>query len=315
MPGVVNAPPAGAVPPYATFAATPYAAPTEPATQPIPQAGAETRTYSEYSSAGFGTPPTSPAGTGPAPGSLTYTRSATRRHPYGWLAVAAVTAIVVAAGFLAASTLRSDDTVTGPAAPATQVAAPADPTQPAQPAQPAPTGLTPAEPAPAVPAPITTTVPPAEPLTEAEPGQEPPPVTRLDRVGMVTIDNGLTDPRAQDVAAMLDTYFTGINAHDMDLVASVLDPSGVVDPASPREMQALADDTSTTRDDDVTLWSLTGKGSTLRAHVTFRSRQQAGMGPRSDPGQTCTRWELDYTLRARSDGYRIVRSSGPPSAC
>lgn len=125
-------------------------------------------------------------------------------------------------------------------------------------------------------------------------------------VGIVTIDPGVGDARAADVAAMFDTYFGGINDKDYGRVGSVLDPAGSVDPSDAAQMKSLARGTRSTTDSNVVLTGLgdqTG-GGLLTADVTFVSHQNPGDGPRGRSGETCTEWTIHYTVS--DDGaYRI----------
>jgi hypothetical protein len=126
--------------------------------------------------------------------------------------------------------------------------------------------------------------------------------------GLVGIDPSVTDPRAPGVAAVLDTYFNGINDKDYDAVAGVLDPEGVIDPGNPSHMDALAEGTRSTHDSDIVLNSLTGaRADRLKAGVDFRSEQASGDGPLRAPEETCTRWSLVYTITVRSDGAYLIR--------
>ena len=144
----------------------------------------------------------------------------------------------------------------------------------------------------------------------AEPTSAPPTAS-----GIVTIAPAVTDERALDVATMFDTYFGGINRKDYAAVGSVLDPAGSIDPGNPAQMQAVADGTRTTQDSDVTLVGLADAAdSLLRAEVTFRSTQAAGNGPRGRSGETCTSWDIVYTVTL-GDAYRIEKSKATSAPC
>jgi hypothetical protein len=190
--------------------------------------------------------------------------------------------------------LRSPDEPSSAGSPAT-TAAPAEP----QPGEPQPTGSEP----------IGTTAP--EPTGEGSTDEPPPAPTA---VGIVRIGAGLTDDRAAEVATMFDTYFAGINAKDYDQVGSVLDPAGSIDPTDAGAMAELADGTRTTRDTGIALNRLLDLGGDrVRAEVTFRSTQKAGDGPRGRTGETCTRWDIAYTLS--TPPYRILRSTASSRPC
>ncbi|MBO3738440.1 hypothetical protein [Actinoplanes flavus] len=144
----------------------------------------------------------------------------------------------------------------------------------------------------------------------------PVPVLENDRAGLVTVAAAVTDPRAGDVADMLDTYFTGINERDYRAVAGVLDPAGEIDPADARQMAAFAEGTSTTRDSDVVLVRLAEAASgRLRAEVTFRSEQKDGHGPPERLDETCTRWRAVYVLSTTGNTYRLLRGDATSEPC
>jgi hypothetical protein len=171
---------------------------------------------------------------------------------------------------------------------------------------PAPVAATPVEPPPA---PTEATTIPPEPTGEG-PAGEPSPTA----AGLVRIGPGVTGDRAAGVAAMFATYYGGINAKDYDQVGSVLDPAGSIDPADDGDMADLARGTRTTRDSDIVLNRLLDLGGAqIRAEVTFRSNQRSGDGPRGRTGETCTRWDIAYTLSFPP--YKIVRSTASSAPC
>ncbi|MEU4623055.1 hypothetical protein AB0G04_24165 [Actinoplanes sp. NPDC023801] len=161
---------------------------------------------------------------------------------------------------------------------------------------------------------------PAAPVT-ADPVAAPSdpsraPILEDAAVRLVTVHPAVDDPRAADVAAMFDTYFTGINERDYRAVARVLDPAGELDPGVPGQLKAFAEGTSTSRDSDVVLRRLTSAASgRLRAEVSFLSRQKAGHGPPERPGETCTRWDVVYVLTADGGAYRMLRGDGTNQPC
>jgi hypothetical protein len=161
------------------------------------------------------------------------------------------------------------------------------------------------------PAAASTTVPaPAPSVTRATP------ILEDGDVQLVTVHPAVDDPRAADVAAMFDTYFTGINERDYRAVARVLDPEGELDPGVPGQLKAFAEGTSTSRDSDVVLRGLKPTASgRLRAEVSFRSRQKAGHGPPGRLGERCTRWDVVYVLTVDGDDYRMLRGDGTNQPC
>lgn len=139
------------------------------------------------------------------------------------------------------------------------------------------------------------------------------------RVGVVDYSPVSGDDRAPDVATMFDTYFSNINSHNYDAAVQVYDPSGVVNPGNPRSRQSFATAMSSTADSDVQLESLgSGDGGAVAvtARVAFRSTQAAGMGPKGSENETCTRWQVTYSLsEPGTHQYRIVRGSGTHQSC
>jgi hypothetical protein len=132
---------------------------------------------------------------------------------------------------------------------------------------------------------------------------------------VVAVSPEVTDGRADEVVAMLDVYFNGINAKDYPAVGTVLDPDGTTDPDDEDDMDELADGTRSTRDSDIMLTSIDDLDhGLLSAEVTFRSRQKAGDGPRGRPAETCTRWDIVYTLSHHS-AYRIRKSDAKSQPC
>ncbi|WP_430789779.1 hypothetical protein [Actinoplanes sp. G11-F43] len=133
---------------------------------------------------------------------------------------------------------------------------------------------------------------------------------------LVRIDPEVTDPRAEKVAALFETFFTGINERDYRAVASVLDPSGELNPGEAGQMAAFAEGTSTTRDFDVVLRDVAPAASgRLRAEVTFRSSQDAGHGPPERPDETCTRWRVLYLISTDRGRYRMVQADASTEPC
>ncbi|MEV6846229.1 hypothetical protein AB0M88_22690, partial [Actinoplanes sp. NPDC051411] len=124
----------------------------------------------------------------------------------------------------------------------------------------------------------------------------------------------LNDGRADEVIAMLDVYFNSINSKDYPAVASVLDPDGTTDPGNASDMAELADGTRSTTDSHVTLTSLDDTDEGLAAEVTFQSNQKAGDGPEDRPDETCTQWDIIYTL-SHDKAYRILKSDATSQPC
>jgi hypothetical protein len=140
------------------------------------------------------------------------------------------------------------------------------------------------------------------------------------RIGVVTIDLVVgDDSRAEPIAQMLDTYFSGVNRHDANAALSVFDPAGGINANDPNEVSSFARSVSTTNDTDVVLKSIgpdpTGRGD-LSIGVTFESHQSPGTGPTSDPNETCTDWTISYVLTvANGNSYRIRYTNADHQPC
>jgi hypothetical protein len=142
------------------------------------------------------------------------------------------------------------------------------------------------------------------------------PILEDAEVPLVTVDPAVDHPRARQVAAMFDRYFTGINERDYRAVARVLDPAGELDPGVPGQLKAFAEGTSTSKDSDVVLRRLTSTASgRLRAEVSFRSEQKVGHGPPERPDESCTRWDVVYVLTVDDGAYRMLRGDGTNQPC
>jgi hypothetical protein len=160
--------------------------------------------------------------------------------------------------------------------------------------------------------------PPTDEVTTPPTTEEPttvPPTAGPSAVGIVTVASTVADSRAVDVATMFDTYFSGINNKQYDAVGSVLDPAGSIDPGNANQMAGLAKGTRSTQDSQIVLEDITESGSgALLAEVTFQSNQSPGDGPKGRTQETCTVWDVTYTVSMIS-GYRILRSRGPSRPC
>jgi len=121
------------------------------------------------------------------------------------------------------------------------------------------------------------------------------------------------DPLAVEVTTFFSDYFTAINDSDYERAWSMLSPR-----LRPADAGALADSLWSTIDFGVEVHSVKrGAENTVRAHVSFISTQASEQGPK---GQTCTVWDLDYTLEPTADPWQIRRAVGhgggaPYSSC
>ncbi|MGI5243424.1 hypothetical protein [Dactylosporangium sp. CA-139066] len=160
---------------------------------------------------------------------------------------------------------------------------------------PQPTGTGPAQPPPTTAA--TTTGPPTLPAA----------------VGSVRLDPSLDPAQAPAVAAVFDKYFSAVNARNASAALAVMDPGGSINQGDAGAVKRFSDGISTSTDDDVLLLTLgpdsSGKGL-LQARVTFRSHQDAGKGPKGRESETCTRWDVTYSITKPGGGdYRIWGST------
>jgi hypothetical protein len=163
--------------------------------------------------------------------------------------------------------------------------------------------------------PATPTANPSSPPTAGPSSQSP---TTPGSVGVVAIDPAVTDPRTVDVATMFDSHFSAVNAKDYARALAAYDPAGVINPNDPGQAADFQRAISTTTDDQILLRSIgpdpTGRG-VLAARVTFRSNQQAGYGPRERPNETCTAWDVTYTITRPGGAYKILAGSATHAPC
>jgi hypothetical protein len=152
---------------------------------------------------------------------------------------------------------------------------------------------------------IGTTAPPSPAGTTAAPSPSAPP-TQVNIQG-VTIGTAAvnTDPDEADVTATLGTYFAGIDTRNYTQAWDAYTPAY----QASYSLQSLSQADSTTQDSQVVVQSIRhDTNGDLEATVLFQSRQAAGYGPSSNPGEMCTDWSLDYHLAPSS-----VTSPGPAS--
>jgi hypothetical protein len=159
-----------------------------------------------------------------------------------------------------------------------------------------------------------TTAPPAPPRRRTTVPPPPPREPYVPRyLGVVDYAPASADPRAFDVAWMLDAYFSGINERDYERTRAVIDSRHPIDPHSTAGWSAFIDGVSTTYDSDIVLREVAddhlGEGSAM-AWVTFQSTQDPGYGPSGSEDQTCTRWDMRYTLSEPTPGQFLLLSTG-----
>ncbi|GAA1507263.1 hypothetical protein GCM10009827_021750 [Dactylosporangium maewongense] len=145
--------------------------------------------------------------------------------------------------------------------------------------------------------------------TRTQPTTAPAVPVAPSAVGIVTLPAG-ADGTAVAVGRMFDQYFTGINNRDWDATLAVYDPAGgIVHADNLKERSSFIDSMTTTTDDDVVLWSVQPGGAGVLARITFRSRQNAGFGPKGSENETCLRWDNTYSLSGDATGYRIYKKT------
>ncbi|OJF10071.1 hypothetical protein [Couchioplanes caeruleus] len=153
-------------------------------------------------------------------------------------------------------------------------------------------------------APAATTVAARSAATTDSPTPEPDATA-----GIVTYDAVVARPEGARVVRMLAGYFDAVNSGDWDTALRSYDPAGIIDPGDPAQRRSFMRAMSTTEDRDAVLHALRPSGAETLAELTFTSTQQAGYGPRRDPAETCTRWEVTYRLTySERFGYRILRA-------
>jgi hypothetical protein len=116
---------------------------------------------------------------------------------------------------------------------------------------------------------------------------------------------------------MFDTHFSAVNAKDYARALSVYDPAGVINPNDPGQAADFQEAVSTTTDSQIMLRSIgPSTRGVLDARVTFRSNQQSGYGPRERPSETCTAWDVTYTLtQPGGGGYKILAGTATNAPC
>lgn len=113
----------------------------------------------------------------------------------------------------------------------------------------------------------------------------------------------------RQVAAVLDTYFSGINEHNGRKAAGVFASNGSINPHDPKQVAAFTHGISTTHDDEIAVESIRpasfGGEPGLAVRLRFRSRQEASLGPHDE---TCTDWSLTQKLVAAVNRYKLLGS-------
>jgi eukaryotic-like serine/threonine-protein kinase len=145
-----------------------------------------------------------------------------------------------------------------------------------------------------------------------------PTPTPTTSVGQVTIGNSIiSNPQAASIASLFNTYFTGINDQDYSQALSAFAPDAPINPTSSSTVESLAHADSTTQDSNIVLNSLypSDGGNVTKANITFQSTQQPGYGPDGASDQTCTDWNLNYTITQSSGNYYLYQVKGTDTGC
>ena len=138
-----------------------------------------------------------------------------------------------------------------------------------------------------------------ESVVEADCDDPTPPLTTTE-IEVLPPDD---DPLTIEVTDFFVDYFTAINSGDYDRVWAMMSPR-----LRPADAGKLAESLSTTIDFEVLVNDVKdGAGDTATAHVSFISTQAPDQGPE---GQTCTMWDLDYTLEPADGSWQIGRAAG-----
>lgn len=122
------------------------------------------------------------------------------------------------------------------------------------------------------------------------------------------------DPEAAGVAALFSDFFGAVNAHRYAAALDDYDPATkAVDLGSAAAEAAWGQSMSTTTDSDVVVSGISVSGPYTLVTLGFHSQQAPGMGPQSDPQQTCTAWHITYYLThgGCDCDFRILKA--PPS--
>jgi hypothetical protein len=151
--------------------------------------------------------------------------------------------------------------------------------------------------------------PPAATTTPATPTPSPttasPSPTKTP--GLVQVAPSVAgNPQTPQIAAMLSTYFSAINARDYTAYYALLSPQQQQQISQSQFSKGFA----STKDLGETLQSLSaGPGGTTVASVTFTSHQNPANSV--DGHQSCTRWRISLYLQHSGNGYVIAK---PPSS-
>lgn len=139
------------------------------------------------------------------------------------------------------------------------------------------------------------------PETVAEPVAEAPGAS-------VDFSQVADDPKAREVATMFAHFYGAINNRDYDKAMRRYDPhSKVVNIDSARSREGWTRQMSTTQESDIALTGLSSDGTYTLATMSFRSTQDPGYGPATNPDDTCDDWTITYQL-THTKGYRIVKA-------
>ena len=138
-------------------------------------------------------------------------------------------------------------------------------------------------------------------------------IAELNRLRTQRSDDALPKlGRTPTFAEYADAYVTGINERRYSDSFALLSPDN---PTAKKGVQAWIDAESSTQIRDARLRSVSdGPTGSVNAEMTFTSTQSAELGPN---GQTCTQWDLVYTMVGPGPDWRIrlASSRSDPVAC
>ncbi len=158
-----------------------------------------------------------------------------------------------------------------------------------------------------------TTTPAVVPTPTSSPTEPAAPTaTSVAGTSAVAIAPGITHPATADVARVLDAYVSGIDAHRYSDAFALFSTDN---PTARKGIAAWETAESTTQISDARLVSVrNGTAGTVAAEMTFTSTQDAQFGVN---GQTCSRWDLVYTMAGPGPNWLIRRAttSADPKAC
>lgn len=115
-------------------------------------------------------------------------------------------------------------------------------------------------------------------------------------------EKGIDPATARHVASTLRVYFAAINRGDFTTAFAQRVASGM-------DFETFRDAVRSSQDSDFAILDARRKGEEVVVGLSFVSQQEAGAGPAERPGETCTRWVLDYRFQ-KTNGLWLIAGSG-----